>query len=64
MECQRQLKRVGLTGSYIRIMRDIKEGDEFKVSLDPKIEELKANKLVEACPRDVFVETEDDEVET
>lgn len=59
MECQRQLKRVGLAGSYIRILRDIKEGNQFKVSLDPKIAELKVKKVLEICPRGVFEETEE-----
>ena len=61
MECQRQLNRAGLAGSYIRILRDIKEGDKFKVSLDPKVAELKLKKLVEICPRGVFEEQEANE---
>ena len=56
MECQRQLKRAGLTGSYIRILRDIKVGTRFKVSLDPKISEIKSRKIIESCPREVFEE--------
>lgn len=58
MECQRQLKRAGLSGSYIRILRDIKEGSVFKISLDPKIVELKVKRILEVCPRGVFEETE------
>ena len=61
MECQRQINRAGLAGSYIRILRDIKEGDKFKVSLDPKVAELKLKKLVEVCPRGVFEEQEANE---
>ena len=56
MECQRQLGRAGLAGSYTRILRDINEGDKFKVSLDPKVAELKLKKLVEVCSRGVFEE--------
>jgi len=58
MECQRQLKRVGLAGSYIRVLRNINAGSEFKISLDPKILELKSNKIVGSCPREVFEEVE------
>ena len=56
MECQRQLKRAGLAGSCIRILRDIKMGTKFEVSLDPKILELRPKRIVEACPRGVFEE--------
>ncbi len=58
MECQRQLKRVGLSGSYVRILRDLREGDVFKVSFDPRIVKLKVKKIAEVCPRQVFEETE------
>jgi len=58
MECQRQLKRAGLEGSYIRILRNIKVGTKFEVSLDPKISEIKSKKIIESCPRGVFEETE------
>jgi ferredoxin-like protein FixX len=60
MECQRQLKRVGLAGSYIRILRSLEEGDKFEVSVDPKITQLKIRAIVSACPRGVFEETKED----
>lgn len=60
MECQRQLKRVGLAGSYIRILRNLIEGDRFEVSIDPKITQLKIRTIVSVCPRGVFEETEED----
>lgn len=59
MECQRQLNRAGLAGSYIRILRDIKEGDKFRVSMDPKVTELKLKEIVQICPRGVFEEQEE-----
>ncbi|MBU0649938.1 ferredoxin [Patescibacteria group bacterium] len=61
MECQRQLKRVGLEGAYIRIMRDFKRGDKFEISLDPKVAELKVQRIVAVCPRGVFAEQESHE---
>lgn len=60
MECQRQLERVGLAGSYIRILRNLDEGDKFEVSVDPKITQLKIKTVVSVCPRGVFEETEED----
>ena len=59
MAAQRQLKKVGLEGSYIRIMRHIEKGTKFEVCLDPKVRELNINKIVNSCPREVFAETED-----
>lgn len=62
MECQRQLKKFGLEGSYIRIMRNLNEGDVFEVSFDPKIHEIKSEKIIASCPRKVFENVESDEI--
>lgn len=62
MECQRQLNRAGLSGSYIRIMRSIKEGDKFEVSIDPKITELELAKIMEVCPHGALEESKDNQV--
>lgn len=59
MECQRQLQKAGLEGSYIRILRNTKDGDKFEVSLDPNIKEIKSDKVVTICPRGVFEEEEE-----
>ena len=59
MECQRQLKKVGLEGAYVRILRNAEDGTRFEVSVDPKISSLNAKKIVDVCPQGVFEETED-----
>jgi hypothetical protein len=60
LECQQQLKLAGLEGSYIRILRNLKDGTKFIVSVDPKVDELNTKRIVKACPRDVFAELEAD----
>jgi Fe-S-cluster-containing hydrogenase component 2 len=59
MEAQCQLKKVGLEGSYIRIMRNIERGTKFEVCFDPNVQELNIGRVVAACPREVFEETEE-----
>jgi len=59
IEAQHQLKKVGLEGSYIRIMRHIEKGTKFEVCLDPKVQELNVEKITAACPCEVFEEKEE-----
>ena len=59
MESQRQLKKVGLEGSYMRILRHIEKGTKFEVCIDPKIQDLNIKKIVTLCPRGVLEETEE-----
>lgn len=61
MESQRQLGRAGLADSFVRVLRNIKEGNKFNVSLDPKVNELKIKNLADICPRKVFEVQESDE---
>lgn len=56
MECQQQLKTVGLEGSYIRILRNLQDGTKFIVDIDPRVAELSLKKIVKVCPREVFAE--------
>ena len=60
LECQQQLKTAGLEGSYIRILRDLSDGTKFVVSVDPKVEGLNIKRVVKSCPKEVFVEVEED----
>ncbi len=60
MECQRQMKKVGLEGSYIRVLRDSKNGLEFRVYVDPKVKELNIAKITKACIRQVLEEVDED----
>ena len=59
MESQRQLKKVGLEGSYIRILRHIEKGTKFEICFDPKVVELNNKKIIASCPMEVFIETEE-----
>lgn len=59
LECQRQLKIMGLEGSYIRILRDLSDGTKFAVSVDPKVEELNTKRIIKVCPQEVFAEVEE-----
>ena len=56
MEVQRQLGKVGLEGSLIRIFRDIKNfsGIAFSVDLDPTVTKLEIEKIAGICPVTVF----------
>lgn len=59
MECQRQLQRVGLEGSYIRVLRNVKRGTRFEVNIDPLINKIKSSRIIGVCPRSVFEEVEE-----
>lgn len=60
-ESQRQLKKVGLEESLIRVFRN-KVGkstkNEFSLEIDPRISALNLEKIKSICPREVFEITE------
>lgn len=55
MEVQRQLGKVGLNGSPIRIFRNSENGLSFEIDMDPVINKLDVKKISEICPEAVFV---------
>lgn len=57
MEAQRQLKKVGLNDSLIRIFRKSdpeKDTLQFSIEIDPRIEILDIEKIKNICPKLVF----------
>ncbi len=60
LEAQRQLKKVGINDSLIRIFR---EGKVFCVDLDPQVHNLDILSIKEICPRAVFTVEEQNERE-
>ena len=57
LEAQRQLKKVGLEESLIRIFRNKKEENhtlELSIEIDPRINMLHIEKIKEICPKSVF----------
>lgn len=63
MEVQRQLGKVGLEGSPIRIFRSTNEAGEvsYSVDLDPRVNELDIEKIAAICPTLVYtIEEESD----
>lgn len=66
MEAQRQLKKVGLDGSLIRIFRTNQESANaissltedkkviFQIEIDPQISQLEIAKIKDICPTGVF----------
>jgi len=55
MEVQRQLGKIGLDGSLIRILRENDSGGLlFVVDMDPKINEVNIEEIVKICPTGVF----------
>lgn len=67
-EIQRQLNKVGLEGSPIRIFKSVDPNDllgeiVFKIELDPIINDYDIKKLVEVCPTQVFTIEEIDNKE-
>ena len=53
LEAQRQLKKVGIEGSFIRIFKSEK-GLEFNINLDPQVNTLDIEKIRRICPTQVF----------
>ena len=58
-EAQRQLAKIGLDGSLIRILRN-PQGNSFFIELDPKISKLAIEKICAICPTQVFDLVEED----
>ena len=55
MEVQRQMGKIGLDGSLIRILRENDSGGLlFVVDMDPKINEVNIEEIVKICPTGVF----------
>lgn len=63
-QAQRQLKKIGIEGSHIRILRS-KNQDvmNFSVDLDPRVNELDIEKIKAICPTLVFTIVEQEEYE-
>ncbi|MBW6441916.1 hypothetical protein K0B04_03395 [Patescibacteria group bacterium] len=56
-ESQRQLKKIGLEESLIRIFRKKsadKQTVEYDLEIDPRINILDIEKIVSICPKEVF----------
>jgi hypothetical protein len=66
LEVQRQLGKVGLDGSLVRILRD-KDAEGkiiYKVDIDPAVNALNIKKIIKICPALVFtLEGKEDEHE-
>ncbi len=57
LESQRQLKKVGLEESLIRVFRKKSSNQqkiEFELEIDPRINVLDIEKIVSICPRNVL----------
>ena len=57
MEVQRQLDRVGLEDSLIRIFRkydETKKEAKYEILLDPRVHETDIEKIARICPTGVF----------
>lgn len=64
LEVQRQLKKVGLEESLIRVFR--KKGADpqtvnNEVEIDPRVDMLNIDKVCEICPKNVFEVIEEEE---
>lgn len=56
-EVQRQLKKVGLEGSYIRIFRKTEEDTDtpnFVIDMEPQVNSLDVKRISQICPTAVF----------
>ena len=56
-EAQRQLKKVGLEESLIRVFRKKPQDQQkttFELEIDPRINILNIDKIAEICPKKVF----------
>ncbi len=64
IEAQRQLGRLGLEGSPIRIFRELNEKEKivYSVEIDPRVNKLDIEKIEKLCPTLVFTIEEESEV--
>jgi NAD-dependent dihydropyrimidine dehydrogenase PreA subunit len=63
LEAQRQLKKVGLEGALIRVMKskpDSQKKMEFYIELDPRINSIDIEKIEQICPTNVFEISEEE----
>ena len=63
LEAQRQLKKVGLDQSLIRVFSKRKKGSEYlehSIDVDPRVSSLDIEKIKNICPREVFVIEEEE----
>lgn len=62
-EAQKQLNKVGLNGSFVRVFKTkVDHGLEFHVEIDPQVNELDIKKIAKSCPKSVFtIEERSDE---
>jgi NAD-dependent dihydropyrimidine dehydrogenase PreA subunit len=64
LEAQRQLERVGLSDSPIRIFKDTTQNNVyFHVDIDNSVEKLDFKEIMKVCPTGVFeiVEVQDED---
>ncbi len=57
LQIQRQMKKVGLEGSLIRILKKKKENSDFleySIDIDPRVNEFDIQKIKDICPTEVF----------
>jgi ribosome-binding protein aMBF1 (putative translation factor) len=64
-EIQRQMEKVGLEGSFIRVFRDVSADSEkitFSIETDPRVHSFDIEAIKSICPGAVFeiVEREDE----
>ena len=59
LESQRQLKKVGLEESLIRIFKGNSESS-FRIDIDPRINVIDIEKIKNICPKEVFETSEND----
>ncbi len=62
LEVQRQLQKVGLEGSLVRVFADHAENNEtsFTIELDPRITNMDIQKIMDICPQNVYEITEEE----
>jgi Fe-S-cluster-containing hydrogenase component 2 len=63
MEVQRQLNRVGLDDSLIRIFKrfdEVKKESRYEILLDPRVQETDIEIIAKICPTAVFSIEESD----
>uniref|UniRef100_A0A7C4Y2N3 Ferredoxin n=1 Tax=candidate division WWE3 bacterium TaxID=2053526 RepID=A0A7C4Y2N3_UNCKA len=55
-EAQRQLNKVGLEGSPIRVFREKRSEEKtvYSIDIDPKVNKIDLEKIVAICPTMVF----------
>lgn len=57
-QAQTEARKVGLEGSPIRILREMKDKLQYVVDIDPSINKLNIEKIKASCPKAVLDITE------